>query len=76
VAESLWDRVRRALKREKRDIDDALADVTRRGNEILAEKEHELTATPEERLRIEQQRAAEAEAEFEELKREIERGGN
>jgi hypothetical protein len=73
VAEGLWDRVRRALQREKRDIDDALADAARRGNEALDEKERELSATPEERLTIEQERTAKVDAEFEALKRQIER---
>jgi hypothetical protein len=72
MAEGLWDRVRRALQREKRDIDDALADATRRGNEVLDEKERELAATPEERLAIEQDRTAQVDAEFEALKRQIE----
>jgi hypothetical protein len=72
MAEGIWDRVRRALRREKREIDDAIADATRRGNEVLDEKERELTATPEERLAIEQERTARADAEFEALRRRIE----
>ncbi len=76
MAGSLWGRIRRALKREKRDIEHALADVTRRGNEVLAEKERELNATPSELLRIEQARADEAADSFEELKRKIERDAN
>jgi hypothetical protein len=72
MAEGLWDRVRRALQREKHDIDDALADATRRGNEVLDERERELAATPEERLEIEQERTDRADAEFEALKRKIE----
>jgi len=58
MTETLWDRLRRTLQREKRDVDAALADATRRGNAVLDEKERELSATPEERLQIEQERAA------------------
>ena len=72
MSEGLWDRVLRALRREKRDVDEALADATRRGNEVLDEKERELSATPEELLRIEQERAERADDEFEALKRQIE----
>lgn len=68
----VFDRLRRAFAREKRDVDAALADAVRRGNEVLDEKEHELTATPEERLRIAQERAAAADDEFAALKRKIE----
>jgi hypothetical protein len=73
MPETLWDRLRRALQREKRDVDAALADATRRGNAVLDEKERELSATPEERLTIEQERAAKANDEFEAIKRQIER---
>ena len=72
MVSTLWDRVRRALKREKRDIDEALDEATRRGNELLDEKERELAATPEERLRIAQERAERADDEFDALKRKIE----
>jgi hypothetical protein len=72
MPETLWDRLRRALQREKRDVDAALADATRRGNAVLDEKERELSATPEERLQIEQERAAKANEEFEAIKRQIE----
>lgn len=72
MAETLWDRLRRTLQREKRDVDAALADATRRGNAVLDEKERELSATPEERLQIEQERATKANDEFEAIKRQIE----
>jgi len=72
MTETLWDRLRRTLQREKRDVDAALADATRRGNAVLDEKERELSATPEERLQIEQERAAKANDEFEAIKRQIE----
>jgi len=61
MAEGLWDRVRQALQRERRDIE-----------EVLDEKERELSATPEEGLAIAQERAAKANDEFEKLKRQIE----
>jgi hypothetical protein len=65
VSESLWNRVRRALQREQRDIE-----------EILDEKERELAATPEEGLTIAQERVAKADDEFEKLKRQIEGNAN
>lgn len=72
MSESLWDRVRRALRREASDIEHAIADATQRGHEVLDEKERELAATPEERLLTEQQRSDQANEEFEALKRKIE----
>jgi hypothetical protein len=72
MADGVWDRVKRALRREKREIDDAIADATRHGNAVLDAKERELAATPEERLAIEEQRAAEVDAEFDALRRRLE----
>lgn len=63
MAEGLWARVRRALQREKQEIE-----------EVLDEKERELSATPEEGLAIAQERAEKANDEFEKLKRQIEDG--
>ena len=67
----LWDRLRALLRSEKAELDDALADAEQRGNAALDARERELHATPEERLRIEQERAAAADAEYETLKRQI-----
>ena len=67
-----WDRVKAALRREKRDLDEAIEDLTSRGNAALDQREREMNATPEERLEIEQERAAEADAEFEAARRRIE----
>ena len=69
---SFFDRLKAALRREKAELDDAVADATERGNAALDAREHELHATPEERLRIEQERAAAADAEYEALRRRIE----
>jgi hypothetical protein len=69
---SVWDSLRRAFKRETRELEDVIADATERGNAALDEKERELNATPEERLLIEQQRAEQTDQEFEALKRKIE----
>ena len=69
---STWDRIRAALRREKRDLDHAIDDATARGNAALDQRERELNATPEEKLAIEQQRAAEADAAFEAARRRIE----
>ncbi|HZQ85123.1 MAG TPA: hypothetical protein VFA83_09815 [Acidimicrobiales bacterium] len=69
---STWDRIRAALRREKRDLDAAIGDATSRGNVALDRRERELTATPEEKLAIEQERAAAVDAEFEAARRRIE----
>jgi len=69
---STWDRIRAALRREKRDLDDAVNDATARGNAALDRKELELAATPEEKLSMEQARAAQADADFEAARRRIE----
>jgi len=70
----LWDRLRTLLRAERAELDDALADAEVRGNAALDARERELHATPEERLRIEQERAAAADAEYEALRRKIEGG--
>ena len=72
MSESFWDRVRSVLRREKAEVDDALDDAVRRGDAALDARERELRATPEERLRLEQERAAAADAEYEALRRRIE----
>ena len=69
---STWDRIRAVLRREKRDLDDAVNDATARGNATLDRKERELTATPQEKLAIAQERAAQADADFEAARRRIE----
>jgi hypothetical protein len=71
---STWDKLRRWLKGEKAELDDALRDAEVRGNAALDAKERELHATPEERLRLEQERAQQADEEYEALKRKLEGG--
>ena len=68
----LWDRIQAVLRREKRDLDDAVDDFTRRGNAALDRRERELTATPSERLAMEQERGEEIDAEFDAVRRRIE----
>ena len=68
------DRLLAALRREGRDVADAIDDLTARGNATLDEKERELHATPEEKLAIEQRRAAENDAELDAIRRRIEGG--
>jgi hypothetical protein len=70
-----WERIRAALRREKRELDDVVGDATKRADAALSEREHELTATPAEKLAMEQQRAAENDAEFEALRNRIEGKG-
>jgi hypothetical protein len=70
-----WKRIRAALRREKRELDDVVGDATGRADAALAKREHELTATPAEKLALEQARAAENDAEFEALRKRIEGKG-
>lgn len=74
MAGSLWDRLRAALGRERREVEAAIEEATARGNAVLDGKERELGATAEERLRIEAERAARQDAEYEALRRKIEGG--
>lgn len=71
----LWDQIRAVLRREKRDLDDAVDDLTVRGNAALDRREREMNASPEEKLEIERERSAEVDAEFEEARRRIEGAG-
>jgi hypothetical protein len=72
-----WDRIRAALRREKADVDEALAELEQRGNAAMDRRERELWATPEEKLAMEQERAADNDAAFDEVRRKIEgRGGS
>lgn len=74
MSSNVWNRLRAILRREKRELDDALVDATERGNDALDRRARELSATPEERLVIEQERAAAMDDEYEALRRKIERG--
>ena len=69
---SIWDRIRAALRQEKRDLHEAVDDLTERGNAALDRRERELHATPEERIAIEQERAEELDAEFDAVRDRIE----
>jgi hypothetical protein len=71
-----WDRLRAALRREKRDVDEAIDELTAKGNAALDRRERELRATPEEKLALEQERGAENDAAFEEVRRRIEERGD
>lgn len=67
-----WDRILAALRREKRDVDEAVDEFTTKANEALDRRERELHATPAEKLAMEQERAAENDAEIEAIRRRIE----
>lgn len=69
-----WDRIRHALKREKRDLDDAVNEMQTKANAALDQRERELHATPAEKLAIEQARAADIDADLEAVRRRIEGG--
>lgn len=72
---SFWTKVRAALLREKRDVAEAVDEFTDRANRTLDGRERELHATPEERFAIENDRAAAADEEYENLRRRIEGSG-
>lgn len=67
-----WDRIRAALHREKRDLDEAVGELKTNANKALDERERALNATPAEKLAIEQQRAAEIDAELDAVRKRIE----
>ena len=69
----VWEKIQSVLRREKRDLDDAVEDFTERGNAALDRRERELQATPEEKIAIEQERAEELDAEFDAVRERIER---
>ena len=71
---STWDRIRAALRREKRDLDEAVDEFTIKANATLDQKERELHATPEEKLAMEQAKGDEIDAELEAVRRRIEGG--
>jgi hypothetical protein len=70
----LWDRIRTVLRREVKEVKASAQEAADRANAALDERERELNASPEEKLRLEQERAARGDAEFEALRRRIERG--
>ena len=70
-----WEKIRAILRREKRELDDVIDDVTQRGNAALDRRERELNATPEEKLAIEQERSEEIDAELDAVRRRIEGSG-
>ena len=68
--------MRAALRREQRDVEEAIDELTERGNAALDERERELHASPEEGLAIEQERGAALDDEFEAVRRRIEGGSS
>ncbi len=70
-----WERIKAALRREKRDVQEAVDEFTDRANASLDQRERELHATPAEKLEIEQERGREIDAEMEAVRRRIEGGG-
>ena len=71
-----WERIQRALRREKRDFDDSVKELETKANAALDQRERELHATPAEKLAIEQQRAADIDAELDAVRKRIEGGGS
>jgi hypothetical protein len=73
---STWTRLLAALRREQQDVEEAVDEAVVRGNAAMDRRERELQATPEEKLAIEQERAAENDAELEAVRRRIEGRGD
>ena len=67
-----WDRIRAALGREKRELDDVVGDAKARADAALDARERELKATPAEKLATEQERGAENDADFDAIRKRIE----
>ena len=67
-----WDRILAALRREKRDVDEAVRDLTAKADAALDRRERELHATPLEKLEMEQERSRELDADLEAVRRRIE----
>jgi ABC-type transporter Mla subunit MlaD len=67
---TFWDKVRSVLRRDKAELDAFVDDA----NQVMDRKERELHATPEEKLEAAQAAADAADAEYEDLKRKLERG--
>ena len=72
---SFWDKIRAVLRQEKRDIDEAVDELTTKANATLDQKERELRATPEERLAMEQEKGDAIDAELDAVRRRIEGQG-
>jgi hypothetical protein len=68
-----WERLRQALRREKRDVDEAIDEMKDRANAALDQRERERDATPSERLEMEQARARDIDDDIEAIRRKIER---
>ena len=72
---AFWERVRQLLRREQAELSDALRDFESRADAALDERERELRASPAEKLEIQQERARQADEEFDAVRRRIEEGG-
>ncbi len=64
------------LRRERRDVEEAVDELVTEGNAAMDRRERELRATPEEKMALEQERAAENDAEIEAIRKRIEAGGS
>ena len=70
------DRILAALRREKRDVGEAVDEWKAKASDALDRREREMNATPEEKLAIEQERADEIDAELDAVRRRIEERGS
>ena len=71
---SRWTRLRAALRGEKREVHEALAELEGRANSVLDRRERELGATPAEKFAMEQDRARSVDDRLEVIRRQIQDG--
>ncbi|HEX7165755.1 MAG TPA: hypothetical protein VF230_02125 [Acidimicrobiales bacterium] len=69
-----WDRILAALRREKRDVAEAVDEWKDKASAALDQRERELKASPSEKLAMEEQRGSEIDAELDAVRKRIERG--
>jgi ferric iron reductase protein FhuF len=67
-----WDRILAALRREKRDVSEAVDEAVDKANASLDRREREQRATPAEKMTYEQERIEQNDAELEAIRRKIE----
>lgn len=67
-----WDRILAALRREKRDVAEAVDEAVDKANAALERREREQRATPAEKMTFEQERIEQNDEELEAIRRKIE----
>ena len=70
-----WERILAVLRREKRDVAEAVDEAVDRANADLDRREREQRATPAEKMAFEQERIEQNDAELDAIRRKIEEKG-